>query len=107
MSILKIGPFEAVKEKYRKGCTVKELHDKGLIQKGQLFYKAYKGKILKNSPFAKTLRYRKRVEYDLYKFIGIDQDGRYDFDLIARFSENRIFKQTGLLSSGAQCEFDL
>lgn len=87
--------------------TVEEAYKKGLIKKGQFFYKKNKRKILKNSIHAKKLKYRSYYQYELYRFKGIDVDGRYDFEVLADFREDQIVSLRWLVSMGKGCIFDL
>lgn len=75
------------------------------------FEKAYKNLIIEQGGF--YFRFCKGNVYswyDIYIFRDII-DGRYIFDLVYRIEISkksyRIFRQSGLLSIGKDCEFDL
>ena len=82
-----------------KKLTCEEAYQAGILQKGGMYYRRYysgrKGRF-----------FRRIVGQDIYTFRGIDEDGRYVFDLVYYCTRIRICQANGCSICGKQVEFD-
>ena len=82
-----------------KKLTCEEAYKAGILKEGGMYYRRYmsgrKGRL-----------FRRICGQEVYVFCGIDDDGRYIFDLVYQCTRIRICKANGRSICGKDKKFD-
>lgn len=82
-----------------KKLTCEEAYKAGILQKDGMYYRRYMSG-------RKGCLFRRICRQEVYIFRGIDDDGRYIFDLVYQCTRIRICKANGCSICGKDTKFD-